>query len=120
MNFFEAIGSAFLRYFDFQGRSRRSEYWWFVLFNLLLGIATSLFDIGVLNADPQGILPVNTAATLITFIPGLAVSVRRLHDIGRSGWWIFLVFTVVGIIPLIYWACQPGTPGPNEHGPATA
>lgn len=120
MNLLQAVQACFVRYFDFQGRSSRSEYWWFVLFNLLLNVATAIFDLVVLGVSSDGFLPANTAATIITFIPGVAVSVRRLHDIGRSGWWIFLAFTVVGIIPLIYWACQPGTPEANDYGPATA
>jgi uncharacterized membrane protein YhaH (DUF805 family) len=53
---------------------------------------------------------------LATIIPGIAVTVRRLHDINKSGWWILIAFTVVGIIPLIYWYCQPGTPGKNQYG----
>lgn len=120
MNILQAVQACFVRYFDFQGRSSRSEYWWFVLFNLLLNVATAIFDLVVLGVSSDGFLPANTATTIITFIPGVAVSVRRLHDIGRSGWWIFLAFTVVGIIPLIYWACQPGTPEANDYGPATA
>jgi uncharacterized membrane protein YhaH (DUF805 family) len=50
-------------------------------------------------------------------LPGLAVWVRRLHDIDRTGWWLLIVFTVIGIILLVAWACTRGTPGPNRFGP---
>lgn len=120
MSFLQAIQACFSRFFDFKGRSMRSEYWWFVLFNLLVGMCTAVFDIFVLGANPEGFLPANTVATIISVIPGVAVSVRRLHDVGKSGWWIFIAFTVIGLAPLIYWACQPGSPDANEHGPATA
>ncbi|MFM9940541.1 MAG: DUF805 domain-containing protein [Hyphomicrobiaceae bacterium] len=118
MGFLQAVGTAFIRYFDFQGRSRRSEYWWFVLFYLIVGLATTLFDIGVLQADLEGLRPVNLAATVVLLVPNLAVSVRRLHDIGKSGWWVLLILTGIGIIPLIYWYCQPGTAETNAYGPA--
>lgn len=120
MNLFQAVQACFRRYFDFQGRSSRAEYWWFVLFNLLLSIVTAGFDILVLGVSSDGFLPANTTASIITLVPGVAVSVRRLHDVGRSGWWIFIAFTVVGLIPLLYWACQPGQAEANEHGPPTA
>ncbi|MEM1103752.1 MAG: DUF805 domain-containing protein, partial [Pseudomonadota bacterium] len=54
---------------------------------------------------------------LATRIPGIGLGVRRLHDIGRSGWWTLIAFTVIGLIPLIYWACQPGERSENRFGP---
>ena len=60
----------------------------------------------------------NTIVSLALILPGIAVSVRRLHDIDRTGWWVLLGFIpVIGTLWLIYWACQPGTSGPNRFGP---
>ncbi|MEM6851324.1 MAG: DUF805 domain-containing protein, partial [Pseudomonadota bacterium] len=58
-----------------------------------------------------------TLFSLATLIPGIGLGVRRLHDIGRSGWWTLIAFTVIGLIPLIYWACQPGERSENRFGP---
>ena len=116
MNMIEAVKSAFSNYVNFKDRARRSEYWYFTLFNILVSIATSVIDIFVLGFDAEGFLPLNTIFGLATLLPGIAVSVRRLHDIGKSGWWLLIIFTIIGIIPLIYWYCQPSTPGPNEYG----
>ena len=61
---------------------------------------------------------VDSLSSLFLFIPGLALAVRRLHDVGRSGWWILIAFTIIGIIfPLLYWAIQRGTEGTNKYGP---
>ena len=61
--------------------------------------------------------PIGTIVSLALFLPGLSVSVRRLHDIDRTGWWVLLSFTIIGIILLIVWDCMRGTPGPNRFGP---
>ncbi len=61
--------------------------------------------------------PLNSLVSLALFLPGLAVSVRRLHDLDRTGWWLLLVFTVIGVILLLVWDCMKGTPGPNRFGP---
>lgn len=98
------------KYADFNGRSRRSEYWYFVLFNAIIGIVASVID-GVTGYPVLG-----TVYGLAALIPGIAVAVRRLHDTGRSGWWYLLVFTIIGIIPLIIWFATDGTPGTNEYG----
>ena len=87
-------------YADFNGRARRSEYWYFALFNLIIS-----FVIGF------------TFGVIAVFIPGLAVSVRRLHDIGRSGWWLLLsLIPLVGSIILIIWCCFDSQPGANQYG----
>lgn len=120
MGFLQAVGNGFIRYFDFQGRSRRSEYWWFMLFYVLLLVATTLFDRGVLGVGPEGLPPVTLGAYVLIMVPLVAVSVRRLHDLDKSGWWYLIGLTGVGMIPLIYWYCQPGTPETNAYGPATS
>ena len=111
MSFTEAVASGFRRYFDFRTRSSRSEYWWWTLFAVLVGIATAILDQLIFGS-------LNTIVSLALFIPGLAVAVRRLHDVDRSGWWYLIVFTVIGIIfPLLYWYVQRGTQGTNKYGP---
>jgi uncharacterized membrane protein YhaH (DUF805 family) len=115
MGFTQAISSGFANYFNFKTRSSRSAYWYFVLFLAIVGLVTAIIDIGVFGASNIG--PLNTIFTLATLIPSIAVSVRRLHDIGRSGWFLLLAFIpLIGIIILIYWACQPSAPQPNQFG----
>ena len=112
MNGFDYFKMAFTRYSDFTGRSRRSEYWYFVLFNALVSLPLTALSLGAEIEIPSLIW------TLITFIPSLALSVRRLHDIGKSGWFLLIMFIpLIGLIILIVWACTDSQPGTNEWGP---
>jgi len=114
MSFTESISSGFRRYFDFRTRSSRSEYWWWTLFALLVSVAMSILDAVIFGGAPI----LDGLSSLALFIPGLAVAIRRLHDVDRSGWWFLMVFTIVGIIfPLLYWYIKPGTRGTNRYGP---
>ena len=115
MNFGEAIASGFQNYVTFSGRASRSEYWYWVLFTVLGGVATGIVDRSLF--DTSTISPLNAIFSLVCFLPTLAVGVRRLHDIDRTGWWWLLVFTVIGSILLIVWDCLKGTAGPNRYGP---
>jgi len=112
MTFTQAVASGFRRYFDFRTRSSRSEYWWWTLFSILASVAATVFDEVLFG----GMAILDTLNTVVLFIPGLAVAVRRLHDIDRSGWWFLIAFTVIGILLLIYWYVQPGTVGTNRYG----
>jgi len=106
------------RYADFSGRSRRREYWMFVLLNFVISVAVAIIDdvIGSDVAAGVGLLGVLYALILLT--PGLAVSVRRLHDTGRSGWLMLIaLIPIVGVIILIVWAVQDGQPNDNQYGP---
>jgi uncharacterized membrane protein YhaH (DUF805 family) len=116
MNFWQAITSGFSNYVTFSGRAIRSEYWYWVLFSILGGIATEILDTAMFP-QVSGASPLNAVFNLITFLPSLAIAVRRLHDINRTGWWVLIALTVIGIFVLIYWACKKGTPGPNRFGP---
>jgi uncharacterized membrane protein YhaH (DUF805 family) len=93
-------------YFDFNGRARRAEYWWYALANIvisvILGAVQSLLGIGQL---PTNLL------SLALLLPSLGVAVRRMHDIDRSGWWILAPFYN------IYLLAQPGSVGTNQYGP---
>ena len=115
MGFTEAIASGFRNYVNFRTRAPRSEYWYWTLFVLLLTIVTSVIDYAAFG--PTEISPLTAIASLALFLPGLAVSVRRLHDIDRTGWWLLLILIpLIGWIILIVWACMRGTVGPNRFG----
>lgn len=119
MSFSEAIQHVFSNYANFNGRARRREYWYFVLFTLICNIALSI--VGALFADTH-FAWIGTGASglfsLAMLIPTLAVSWRRLHDIGRSGAWYFIVLIpLVGSILLLIWVCTDSQPGDNMYGP---
>mgnify|MGYP001589989838 FL=1 len=114
MGLIDAVKTCFVKYVDFDGRAPRSEYWYFVLFT---GLLTSLS--GYLDSE-YGLTFVEVGITsgiinLLIFLPTVAVGVRRLHDIGKSGWWVLLPFTIIGIFVIIYWAAQISVDD-NEYG----
>jgi uncharacterized membrane protein YhaH (DUF805 family) len=116
MGFTEAISAGFRNYVNFSGRATRSEFWYWVLFAVLASIAAGLIDVALFGLD--GSSAIESLVGLALFLPGLAVSVRRLHDLDRSGWWVLLgLIPLVGVIILIVWNCQRGTIGPNRFGP---
>ena len=105
MNFSESISSCMSKYATFTGRASRSEFWWFYLFTFLVqwgaiiagGFQALIYDDGYIFEFVQYFV------SLVFLLPSLAVMSRRLHDIDKSGWWILLIFTVIGVIPLIIW-----------------
>ena len=102
----EATKLFFVRYVDFKGRSRRSEYWWA---SLVIGIVGALLS----SIIPQ----LSGLWNLAILVPSIAVSVRRLHDIGKSGWWYLInLIPLVGQIIMIIWACKDSTED-NQWGP---
>ncbi len=119
MNFIQAIKSGFANYVNFSGRAIRSEYWLWFLFTVIGVTATGMLDVAIFDYDfpPSGSSPLNGVFNLITFLPSLAISIRRLHDIDRTGLWFLIAFTVIGVFLLFYWACKKGTPGTNRFGP---
>jgi uncharacterized membrane protein YhaH (DUF805 family) len=138
MGFFEAVKTCLTKYVTFNGRARRSEFWWFFLFSALLGIIFSWVPV------------VRQAVQLAILLPSLAVNIRRLHDLDRSGWFILLplpamivaaIFGVIGLaeqsskpgrffwmagifgliaavcyVVLLVWYCEKGTTGRNRFG----
>lgn len=115
LTFQEAVTRALkVNYCNFQDRASRSEYWWFALFNFLVnavisGVFTVFFNEYVANV-------VTTVVGLALFLPSLGLMVRRLHDIGKSGWWVLLSFIpVVGWIIIIIWLCKESQPVPNSY-----
>lgn len=113
------------RYAKFDGRATRSEYWYFILFYIILTFIVVLLDTFVVNpmlgATPEqavqgGILQVILALSLL--IPSIAVGVRRLHDIGKSGWWILVgLVPIIGALVLIYFYVLDSQAGSNHYGP---
>jgi uncharacterized membrane protein YhaH (DUF805 family) len=107
------------KYVDFSGRAQRAEYWFFSLFYLLFFIALTIVDgiVGLFSAEiGMGLL--GGLFILAMIIPSIAVSIRRLHDTSRSGWWILIsLIPLIGAIVLIVFYCLDSTPGTNAYGP---
>ena len=142
MTFFEAVKTALSKYAVFSGRARRKEFWYFLLFNVLVGIIVGF--LGAAMQKPKAMTVLSTLFTLAFLLPSIGVAVRRLHDTGRSGWWYLLAVPGVAFaqtsnlmlsqgnltmqmilalasfacnIPLIVFYCQDSQPGTNRFGP---
>ena len=125
VSFQNAVGLGFQHYFDFRGRSTRSEYWWWLLFVVLAGIALTIVDMGIGTfnyVSGDGLL--SGLFKLATLIPGLALGARRLRDINKSAWWLLMWLSFLLIIPMIIpvivllvWAARQGDNGTNRYGP---
>lgn len=115
MNMIEAVKAVFSKYVTFSGRARRAEYWWYTLFIVIVSIVLVGVDLALFGSNYTfGIADVWSLATLL---PSLAVSVRRLHDTDRSGWWLLLILIpLIGAIILIVWQATKGTDGSNRFG----
>jgi uncharacterized membrane protein YhaH (DUF805 family) len=105
-------------YVGFTGRARRKEYWMFILFNIIFAIAAMILDnaLGIAIED-VGYGPIYILYGLALFLPGLAVAVRRLHDVGKSGWFLFIaLIPLIGTIWLLVLLAKDGEPGMNQYG----
>lgn len=107
MTFGKAISTCMSKFFNFNGRASRSEYWWFYLFTLLLSW-------GAMLVDRTQVL--STLLNLVFLFPVLSAGARRLHDTNRSGWWQLVMLTIIGIIPLIIWLATKGGEQENQYG----
>lgn len=135
MGFMEAVKVCFSKYVTFSGRARRSEYWWFYLFNTIVGIVLAFISEGLGNLY-----------NVAVFLPWIAVTARRLHDVDRSGWWMLIplvpalllipatigvafgegsgaiaiyvlgALTIIGLIVVFVFTVMRGTTGPNRFG----
>ncbi len=113
-DFAYAITKGFTWYFNFKERSARYEFWFWTLFSVILNIVAGLAD-GSLLTGGTGLA--SSLVSLGLFIPGLSVAVRRMHDIGRTGWWILINFIpILGNAVFIYFAVQPSQPHFNSYG----
>lgn len=107
------------KYFVFEGRARRKEYWMFVLFSILISIVLSIVErvTGLYSAE-NGVGFLSSIYSLAILIPSITVGVRRLHDTGKSGWWILIgLIPFIGSIVLIVFFVMDSDPGQNEYGP---
>lgn len=120
MTFTAAVRSVLTQYVGFSGRARRSEYWWFFLFSVLVSIVTSILDTALgTNFENSTNGVIGLIVSLALLLPSLAVAVRRLHDTDRSGWWILIgLIPIIGWIVLLVFYVQDGTAGPNRFGPS--
>lgn len=126
MTFGQSIKTCFSKYVTFSGRAQRSEFWWWVLFVFVADILLSWIDIALFGTIEVGAgsiaglteTPVLSGLFgLAVFLPGLAVAVRRLHDLDKSGWWVLIwLIPIIGWIILIVWYATEGTRGPNRFG----
>jgi uncharacterized membrane protein YhaH (DUF805 family) len=101
------------RYAQFVGRAGRAEFWWFVLASFIISAVLNL-----LGQASDVLYVLGFVYSLAVLVPSIAVGVRRLHDTGRSGWWILIgLVPLVGLIVLIVFFAGQGHPGPNQYGP---
>lgn len=106
VSFGDAIKMAFEKYAQFQGRSSRSEYWFFVLFCYIVGLVAGCISVWL-----------SVVASLALFIPQLAIVWRRMHDIGKGGGWYFInLIPLVGPIIFLIWCCKESEPAANRFG----
>ena len=116
MNFIEAVESFFKNYATFTGRSSRSEYWYAFLFLIILGAGLGFIEgfLGLFPYTEESVLAI--IAQVFLLVPSIAIIARRFHDINMSGWWYLIAFTIIGLIPVIYWLCKAGDEDDNKYG----
>ncbi|MFS4437149.1 DUF805 domain-containing protein [Paracoccaceae bacterium GXU_MW_L88] len=121
MNFQTAVKTCFQKYATFSGRAHRPEFWWFVLFSFIASIAFTALDFMMFDTATAEIGVFSTLFQLAILLPSLAVGARRLHDIGKSGWWqLIMLIPLIGIIVLIWWWCRPAQAAGAKYGPTDA
>ena len=102
-------------YVNFSGRARRKEYWLFYLFQILLSFILG-FILAFAGISDQGMDIVSGLLSLALLLPSLAAGARRLHDVNRSGWWMLISLTIIGLIPLFIWFLSETKPQSNKWG----
>lgn len=119
MNFPDAIKVCFAKYAGFSGRARRSEFWFWVLFTIIVSVVASVLDNLFGTATSAGGGVVQGLASLALLVPSLAVGWRRMHDTGKSGaMYLIGIIPVIGWILVIVWAAQDSQPNQNQYGPS--
>ena len=111
-----SIKTCFKKYAVFSGRASRSEFWWFELFLWIAMIVAAIIDTMMFGYSFEDYGPIYIIYCVVTFLPAIAVGARRLHDVGKSGWWQLIAITIIGIIPLVIWLATEGTKKNNSHG----
>ena len=106
------------KYAVFSGRARRKEYWMFSLFNFIFSLVASLLDLAIFGLALAEFGPLSVVYALAVFVPGLVVAVRRLHDVGKSGWYLLIILIpIAGPIWFLVLACTDSQAGDNKYGP---
>ena len=111
--------SAMRNYATFRGRASRAEFWQFTVIMGVIAFAALIIDAAFISGPNAKAAPFATLVILAHALPTMAVSVRRLHDVDRSGWFLFInLIPLIGFVLLLVWACEAGTRGPNDFGPS--
>jgi uncharacterized membrane protein YhaH (DUF805 family) len=114
VSFGEAIRSGFDHYVKFEGRASRSAFWWWALFQFIVGVVAVILDAAIFGS--LGV--VYALTTLGLLLPSLSVAIRRLHDTDRTGWWLLIyLIPLIGFIVLLVFFLTDSDPGPNRYGP---
>ena len=118
MGFADAVNNAIMyNYGNFTGRASRSEYWWFLLFVSIFDMITTFADTIIFGTPAAEWGPLFWIGTLVMIVPLLSIEVRRLHDTGRSGWWILIsLIPCIGVIVLFVWCVLEGNTNVNSYG----
>lgn len=121
MKLTQSVSSCFNNYATFKNRASRSEFWYFYLFTIIVSFVLNIIAGIWIGSGSETIetLGIGFYAifSLFVLLPALAVTVRRLHDVNRSGWWLLIYFTIIGIFVLLYWLCKAGETFENNYGP---
>jgi len=122
MSFTDAVQNVVMNnYANWDGRASRSEYWWFTLFNLIINIVTDVIDSSLgMGMIAYGVGYAGFIALLALLLPSIGVSVRRLHDLGKSGWWLLIaiipIVNFIGIFVILVFTLMEGEKQPNQYG----
>ena len=121
MTFIQSTKTCFQKYVIFNGRASRSEFWWFTLFICLVTILTIIADLVIfgeemLLMEPYAVVNFTNIFNIFIVLPSLSVTFRRLHDVNKSGWWLLLYFTLIGILVILYWNIKKGNEDENRFG----
>ena len=121
MSFTDAVQNVVMNnYANWDGRASRSEYWWFVLFGALVGFVTGTIDGFVFGGEYSDPTWISTLVSLALLLPNFCVSVRRLHDLGKSGWWLLIaiipIVNFIGIFVILVFTLMEGEEHPNQYG----
>ena len=115
LSFNEAVGTCFRKYFDFTGRARGSEYWYFILFTILVGITAIILDINLFGYGWESNGPLYLISSVVFFIPSISAAARRLHDTNKSGWRQLWILTGIGAFFVLYWLIIKGDTNKNSY-----
>jgi len=117
MDFGTAIKTCFSKYGTFDGQASKGEFWYWFLFTLICGVVATVVDVFIIGIPVESYGPAYLIGSLALFLPTISVAARRLHDVGKSGWWQLIALTVIGLIPLIIWWASDGG---KKYQPSTA